>query len=77
MKIPQGLHSRRRAALLAVLALTISASALSASGLNWWCYNGTCCEMNGQTVTTNCEFGCINENGLNLSLQVLMGCADQ
>lgn len=25
---------------------------------DWWCYNGTCCQMNGGAVTTNCSFTC-------------------
>ncbi len=63
-----------KALLLSAVALTATVSTASADGLSWWCYGGTCCKMEGQAVTNECNFGCSLENGQQLAPSVLMGC---
>ena len=49
---------------LAFGLLMVSASAALANPLpDWWCYNGTCCQMNGDAVTTTCSFSCSGQLG--------------
>ena len=62
-----------KALLLSAVALTAAVSTAAAEGLSWWCYGGSCCKMQGQAVTTPCNFGCSLWNGQQLAPSVLMG----
>lgn len=64
----------RRALILSALGLALSASNAWARGITWWCYRGTCCEMEGQAVTSECIYNCKNPDGVNLAWGVLYGC---
>jgi hypothetical protein len=51
-----------------------SASTAKADGFIWWCYMGTCCEMDGGAVTTNCQFDCTLPDGEQNAISVVLGC---
>ncbi len=68
--IPHG----RKALLFGALALFGSVQTAAAEGLSWWCYNGSCCKMEGGAVTSECNHSCILSDGQHLAPSVLMGC---
>lgn len=66
---------RRRPVLSAALLVGSASIARADDGFIWWCYDGTCCEMEGGAVTTNCRFDC--DPGLSgevNAITILLGC---